>query len=126
MSETKAPKKKGLISSLYSNASKADKQAVVTEEELLKKYEEGQAITPEDVLKLKTSTQKFLCRQTDNVYHIEFIKFKLRDVTSNRTLFEVTKPDHVVTNFNEENDATRYVRYNFSSNFLKLKTIGAT
>ena len=126
MSETKAPKKKGLISSLYNNTSKADKQAVVTEEELLKKYEEGQAITPEDVLKLKTSTLKFLCRQTDNGYHIDFIKFKLRDMTSNQTLFEVTKPDHVVTNFSEENDATRYVRYNFSSDFFKLKTIGAT
>ena len=98
----------------------------IAEEELHKRYKEGKAITPEDVLKLKRCTEKFLCRQTDNIYHIDFVKFKLRDMETNSTLFEVAKPASMVTNFNEENDATRMVRYNFTPDFLKLKTVGAT
>ena len=128
MSDTKLTKKKGLISSLYNSSNKSEKQHTVTiaEEELHKRYKEGKAITPEDVLKLKRCTEKFLCRQTDNIYHIDFVKFKLRDMETNSTLFEVAKPASMVTNFNEENDATRMVRYNFTPDFLKLKTVGAT
>ncbi|KAI6220079.1 hypothetical protein M3Y99_01619500 [Aphelenchoides fujianensis] len=60
----------------------------VTEEELKKR----EFITPDDVLKLKTITNDFLCRAEDNVYEIEFVRFKIRDMETNTTLFEINKP----------------------------------
>lgn len=39
----------------------------------------------------------FLCAPEANVYEIEFVRFKLRDIDSGATLFEVFKPDKFVT-----------------------------
>lgn len=101
----------------------------VTEEELLAKS----YVTPVDVLRLPKATQGFLCAPEANVYEIEFVRFKLRDMDSGATLFEVFKPDKFVTGenqgpeFDEDPDQSsgRFVRYQFTPMFLKLKTIGA-
>ncbi|ESN94942.1 hypothetical protein HELRODRAFT_87495 [Helobdella robusta] len=96
-----------------------------TEEELMCKP----FITPEDVLKLSRATDNYLCPLEANIYDIEFVHFKLRDVDSGTTLFEVAKPDNVPAVDSEgdslDPNAGRFVRYQFNPYFLKLKTVGA-
>uniref|UniRef100_A0A0B6ZLN9 GMP phosphodiesterase delta subunit domain-containing protein n=1 Tax=Arion vulgaris TaxID=1028688 RepID=A0A0B6ZLN9_9EUPU len=103
----------------------------ITEDELLKK----DAISPDDVLRLGQSTEKYLCPPEANIYGIDFTRFKLRDVDSNQVLFEVSKPppsydtedaDQDLVEPDEDPNAGRFVRYQFTSQFLKLKTVGAT
>lgn len=36
----------------------------------------------------------YLCKPEDNVYHIDFIRFKIRDLETNTVLFEIAKPPH--------------------------------
>lgn len=88
------------------------------------------------------------CEYTDaNVYDIDFTRFKIRDLESGTVLFEIAKPpseqfpegsveeniinnDDVISNTDDANNidtnAGRYVRYQFTPQFLKLKTVGAT
>lgn len=82
-----------------------------------------------------------------NIFDIDFTRFKIRDLESGTVLFEIAKPpseqfpegtveenaipkDDVITNADETNNidsnAGRYVRYQFTPQFLKLKTVGAT
>lgn len=81
-----------------------------------------------------------------NVYDIDFTRFKIRDLESGAVLFEIAKPpsEQFPEGSIEENNilnedavgaedtnsidsnAGRYVRYQFTPQFLKLKTIGAT
>lgn len=83
-----------------------------------------------------------------NVYDIDFTRFKIRDLESGAVLFEIAKPpsdqhaeanaddgrphaDDVISNStddinNIDANAGRYVRYQFTPQFLKLKTVGAT
>ena len=117
-------KKKGLISSLYNSSSK--EPIVLTEKDLLEKSKRDGFISPDDVLKLNKSTEGFLCKQTDNIYEIDFTKFKLRDMDTNTLLFEVCKPESAQKKFDDTNNDNRFVRYNFDSEFLKLRNIGAT
>ena len=131
----------------------------VTEDDLLKK----DFITPEDVCNLDTISkgyyifyiffivlfffvlfnfQGYLCSPSDNIYEIEFTRFKIRDMESGVVLFEIVKSSSTkenndsqkknsissVTSINDErfSNCGRFVRYQFTSNFLKLKTVGAT
>jgi protein unc-119 len=92
-------------------------------------------ITPDDVLKLTKITDGFLC-SNNNEYQIEFTRFKIRDLESDTTLFDISKdPTANVPETNESSDpqqdsssedSGRFVRYLFSSSFLKLKHVGAT
>lgn len=114
----------------------------------------SKVINPEYVLKLNNITDDYLCSPDANIYDIDFTRFKIRDMESGAVLFEIAKPsasesvqssdtssvpvesgnsvasgndDHV----NEEEEilepnAGRYVRYQFTPQFLKLKTVGAT
>ncbi|KXJ27853.1 protein unc-119 homolog B [Exaiptasia diaphana] len=107
-------------------ARQAKAKKTVTEEELLKKS----SITPEDVLKLAKSTENYLCEPHANVYSIDFTRFKIRDMETGDVLFEIAKPDgfdgdEVIEN-EEDPNAGRFVRYKFTSDFLRLKTVGAT
>lgn len=82
-----------------------------------------------------------------NVFDIDFTRFKIRDLESGTVLFEIAKPpseqfpegsveentianDDVISNADDTNNidsnAGRYVRYQFTPQFLKLKTVGAT
>jgi len=124
----------------------------ITEEELRAK----ENISPEDVLRLNHVTSDFLCRLEDNVYEIEFTRFKIRDMDSGNVLFEINKQSEEVENADsdeansqdgsprdaeEENNADRseegesgsakcftprFIRYYFKPSFLRLKNIGAT
>merc|ERR1719367_446230 len=60
----------------------------LTESDLLRR----DAIRPEDVLQLKGITSTYLCPTNANVYNIDFVKFKIRDVDSGAVLFEIAKP----------------------------------
>lgn len=93
-------------------------------------------VTPEDVLRLDKITETYLCSPEANVYDIDFTRFKIRDLETGTVLFEIAKPP---TDFGVDNEGTedvpeepldpnagRFVRYQFTPQFLKLKTVGAT
>ncbi|MCJ8740246.1 hypothetical protein PDJAM_G00056650 [Pangasius djambal] len=97
-----------------------------TEEELLKKP----VITPEDVLGLQRITDNYLCSPEDNVHKIEFTRFKIRDMETGTVLFEITKPPALESTDDRRKDldpnAGRFVRYQFTPAFLRLRQVGAT
>uniref|UniRef100_A0A1B6EV59 GMP phosphodiesterase delta subunit domain-containing protein n=1 Tax=Cuerna arida TaxID=1464854 RepID=A0A1B6EV59_9HEMI len=103
----------------------------VTEEQLLQK----EVITPEDVLSLPKITDEYLCLPEANIYDIDFVRFKIRDWESGTVLFEIAKPtvppepdesEHESEEEDPDPNAGRFVRYQFTPQFLRLKTIGAT
>jgi len=103
----------------------------ISEEELLKQ----DIVSPNDVLRLGKCTDNYLCPPEANIYGIDFTRFKLRDIDSNQVLFEVAKPPPAPEQENqqpeeadpdEDPNSGRFVRYQFTSQFLKLKTVGAT
>ncbi|XP_029683369.1 protein unc-119 homolog B-like isoform X2 [Takifugu rubripes] len=115
----------GVLKRLKSRRSQVDSRPV-TEEDL---RTQGGPITPEDVLGLRVATRGYLCKPEDNIYNIDFIRFKIRDLETSTVLFEIAKPPH--TDDEEENrevdaSAGRFVRYQFTPAFLKLRTVGAT
>ncbi|XP_002126606.2 protein unc-119 homolog B [Ciona intestinalis] len=122
------PKKKGPSFLSRKTRKSKDVKDMITEAELLKRG----SITPEDTLRLTCSTDNYLCEVEDNVYGIDFTRFKIRDLESDTVLFEISKPSKEempdlpgsvdVTDPN----AGRFVRYQFTPQFLNLKTIGAT
>ncbi|CAD6190360.1 unnamed protein product [Caenorhabditis auriculariae] len=82
-------------------------------------------ICPEDVLRLAGITQDYLCKPSANIYDIEFTRFKIRDLDTEQVLFEIEKPEGQEAP-REPSEASRYVRYRFSQDFLRLKHVGAT
>ncbi|OQR71244.1 protein unc-119B-like [Tropilaelaps mercedesae] len=111
----------------------------LTEEELLVQ----DTITPDDVLRLNRFTREYLCEPEANLFNIDFTRFTIRDMESGVILFEIAKPqpperDDSVTSVEQEREdqeavsditdtnAGRFVRYQFTPQFLRLKTIGAT
>lgn len=92
-----------------------------------------------------------------NIYNIDFVRFKIRDLDTGMVLFEIAKPSVIQgifyinqiyifykfiffliqTAFSEDNqtegkveetdlNSGRFVRYQFTPKFLKLKLVGAT
>lgn len=126
-----AGKKKG-GGFLARQARKTKSNGCITEEEIL---ERGTAVTPDDILRLGKITENYLCPPEANIYSIDFTRFKLRDMDTGTVLFEVAKPEHPQGDDDEDADidteeadpnAGRFVRYQFTSQFLKLRTVGAT
>ncbi|XP_010897957.2 protein unc-119 homolog B isoform X1 [Esox lucius] len=98
---------------------------VTTEEELLA----NTAITPEDVLGLQKITENYLCGPGENVYSIDFTRFKIRDMETGTVLFEITKPPNTEKAGDKRDidpNAGRFVRYQFTPAFLRLRQVGAT
>ncbi|KAJ0061583.1 hypothetical protein NL108_005766, partial [Boleophthalmus pectinirostris] len=98
---------------------------VTTEEELLT----STGITPEDVLGLQKITDNYLCSPDENVYNIDFTRFKIRDMETGTVLFEITKPpsaDKAGEKRDIDPNAGRFVRYQFTPAFLRLRQVGAT
>ncbi|XP_029006901.1 protein unc-119 homolog B-like isoform X1 [Betta splendens] len=115
----------GVLKRLKSRRSQADSRPV-TEEDL--RTQSG-PITPEDVLGLRLAARGYLCKPQDNIYNIDFVRFKIRDLESGTLLFEIAKPPHPEDEEeNREADASagRFVRYQFTPAFLRLRTVGAT
>ncbi|XP_071946286.1 protein unc-119 homolog B-like [Antedon mediterranea] len=101
----------------------------MTEEDLLQR----DVVSPDDVLRLIKCTENYLCDPDANIYNIDFTRFKIRDMESNTVLFEIAKPPPSDDDEEEETDtedvdpnAGRFVRYQFTPQFLKLTTVGAT
>lgn len=101
-----------------------------------------QKFKPEDVLKLKEPTkgmhrhccvihpyEGFLCKLSDNVYNVEFLEFRIRDMDTNKIFFDMKAPEEepeLPPNFNIDDlpEDVRIVKYDFGPEFLDLKTIG--
>ncbi|XP_035977916.1 protein unc-119 homolog A isoform X1 [Halichoerus grypus] len=89
-----------------------------------------QPIGPEDVLGLQRITGDYLCSPEENIYKIDFIRFKIRDMDSGTVLFEIKKPpasERLPFNRRDlDPNAGRFVRYQFTPAFLRLRQVGAT
>lgn len=103
-------------------------------------------ITPDEVLRLNKIADEYMCSPDANIYDIDFTRFKIRDLDSGAVLFEIAKPpseqfpegsveENNIMNEdgtspedtnNIDSNAGRYVRYQFTPQFLKLKQVGAT
>ena len=88
-------------------------------------------MSPSSVLQLKHITEDYLCPPQANTYGIDFTRFKIRDLDTKETLFEIAKPPAKDGNEDiDSNDidpnAGRFVGYQFTPQFLKLKNVGAT
>ncbi|XP_033955394.1 protein unc-119 homolog A-like [Pseudochaenichthys georgianus] len=86
-------------------------------------------ITPEDVLGLQKITENYLCGPDENVFSIDFTRFKIRDMETSTVLFEITKPpsaDKARDKRDMDPNAGRFVRYQFTPAFLRLRQVGAT
>lgn len=101
----------------------------VTEQELLAL----DTIRPEHVLRLNRVTENYLCKPEDNVYSIDFTRFKIRDLETGTVLFEIAKPcisdqdqDTEEESVDVDISVGRFVRYQFTPAFLRLRTVGAT
>ena len=72
--------------------------------------------SPAEVLEHFSVTEDYLCSPEDNVYQIDFTRFKIRDLHSNTTLFEIAKPPGNTKSEDDEVDpnAGRFVRYQFT------------
>uniref|UniRef100_A0A1A8KCA2 Protein unc-119 homolog A n=1 Tax=Nothobranchius kuhntae TaxID=321403 RepID=A0A1A8KCA2_NOTKU len=107
------------------NSSEVVGVPVTTEEELLTRT----AISPEDVLGLQKITENYLCSPDENIYSIDFTRFKIRDMETATVLFEITKPpstDKTGEKRDIDPNAGRFVRYQFTPAFLRLRQVGAT
>ncbi|XP_051931769.1 protein unc-119 homolog B-like isoform X1 [Hippocampus zosterae] len=115
----------GVVKRLKSLRNQVDSRPV-TEEDL--RAQNG-AVTPEDILGLRLPTRGYLCKPEDNIYNIDFVRFKIRDLETGTVLFEIAKPPHSEEdNENGASDAStgRFARYQFTGAFLRLMTVGAT
>ncbi|XP_021487477.1 protein unc-119 homolog B isoform X1 [Meriones unguiculatus] len=103
--------------------------AAITEQELLAL----DTIRPEHVLRLNRVTENYLCKPEDNIYSIDFTRFKIRDLETGTVLFEIAKPCTSDQDQDAEEESVdvdisvgRFVRYQFTPAFLRLRTVGAT
>ncbi|XP_061529016.1 protein unc-119 homolog B isoform X2 [Phycodurus eques] len=116
----------GMLKKLKSRRSQTDKWPVVTEDELRAL---GEDISPDHVLGLRAVTEDYLCKPEDNIYNIDFTRFKIRDLETGTVLFEIAKPPNSEAEEGSGDfdvSAGRFVRYQFTPAFLKLQTVGAT
>ena len=79
------------------------------------------SISPDQVLSHKAITEDYLCPPQANIYGIDFTRFKIRDVDSGTTLFEIAKPSEPEGSEGPEEEtetqdvnAGRFVRYQFT------------
>lgn len=84
-------------------------------------------ISPADVLKFEKPTDKFLCALDANIYGIDFLAFKIREMESKETIFEVAKdPNAPAPEYppDFDFDLLRTINYQFPASFLRAKTVG--
>ena len=75
------------------------------------------------MLALNEITDAYLCSPDDNIYGIDFTRFKIRDMETNMVLFEIAKPPNLEGSGNvidpSNPNAGRFVRYHFTPEFLR-------
>ena len=73
-------------------------------------------------------TDHFLCKMSDNVYKIDFCRYKIRDMDSKIVLVDINHEDFEdsKSELPEEElpDEERLIRYKFGPDFLEFQTIG--
>uniref|UniRef100_A0A8C5B5B6 GMP phosphodiesterase delta subunit domain-containing protein n=1 Tax=Gadus morhua TaxID=8049 RepID=A0A8C5B5B6_GADMO len=96
------------------------------EERVPPEWKRGDPVTPQHVLRLRGYTREFLCSPEDNVYNINFSRFKIRELQSGAVILDIKK--HCPTEIKDvfDVDPGRFIQYHFSPSFLALKEIGAT
>lgn len=67
----------------------------------------------------------YLCDLSDNVYEIEFNNFKIRDYETSKIIYDVSQAHASPVSKHSDPNLARFIRYNFKSDFLRTKTIGA-
>lgn len=83
-------------------------------------------VTPEYVASLTEATDRFLCPLSANIYGIEFVYFKVRDLESGTVLFEVENQDEEEQKEVVEDDSIRTIKYHLGPDFLNLTALGST
>jgi len=86
-------------------------------------------VTPSDVLRYTSPTKEFLCPLSANVYGIDFLAFKIRDMDTRQVVFEISKdPSATVPDYPEDfdYDQLRTIAYKFPASFLRFRTVGTT
>lgn len=90
----------------------------------------SQPITAELVMQFAAPCTSFLCPITANTKGLDFTRFSVRSCdegVQNRIFFEVAKPPGFVSPpLDQQDDSSRFIRYNFGSEFLNYSTIGTT
>lgn len=83
-------------------------------------------VTPHFVRKLSHYTEDFLCKVSENIFHIRFLKFRVRDLDSETVLFEVEdeKTDEMEKTSLAEIDENRLIRYHLGPEFLDIRNLG--
>ncbi|KEG08597.1 GMP-PDE, delta subunit family protein [Trypanosoma grayi] len=89
-------------------------------------------VTPEQVLQFSGPTDGFLCPIAANTYNIEFYRFTIRDMVSNRKLFEVEREPNDYPSIEsiaqlpeDDQRMLRSIYYKFPPSMLRQKTVGA-
>ena len=86
-------------------------------------------VTADDVLKLTQPTDDFLCKLSDNTYQLDFLRFTIRDMASNKVVYDINREPHQgpipVDLPTEVERQARTIRYIFPTSFLKLDHVGA-
>lgn len=87
-------------------------------------------VTPDEVLRYTAPTDGYLCKPSANVYGIDFVYFRIRDMASNRVVFEVRKPEPppgmVYVEPDDGDNSWRCIKYKFPKEFLAYQTVGTT
>lgn len=83
-------------------------------------------VNPDYVVSLSEATGRFLCPLSANVYGIEFVYFKVRDLESGTVLFEVENQDEEELKDIIEDDSIRTIKYHLGPDFLNLTALGST
>ncbi|TRY65603.1 hypothetical protein DNTS_015208 [Danionella cerebrum] len=91
----------GVLKRLKSRRNQVERRPV-TEEELRAL---GRDISPDEVLGLRAVTRDYLCKAEDNIYNIDFTRFKIRDLETGTVLFEIAKPPN--SGHDEEDEENR-------------------
>ncbi|XP_026871507.2 protein unc-119 [Electrophorus electricus] len=88
--------------------------------------ESDNPVTPHYVLTLPGYSKRYLCSPEDNIYNINFCRFRIRDLTRGHVILDLKK--HCTTEIKDVKDleAGRFIRYRFTPDFLNLREIGAT
>ncbi|XP_071375104.1 protein unc-119 homolog B-A [Centroberyx affinis] len=96
------------------------------EEQVVAEWKPGDPVTPQYVLRLNGYTKEYLCSPEENIYNINFSRFKIRDLGSGAVILDIKK--HCPTDITDvtDVDTSRFIQYRFSPAFLSLREIGAT
>merc|ERR1719460_1557629 len=77
-------------------------------------HPDPEQITPEYVLGLTQASEYFLCPNSANVYQVDFVAFKIRNLDDGQVLFEVAKSPEDIGIFEQDgDDSARSIAYNF-------------